>query len=150
MSPRQSFQLACRIVGLVLLCQGIIAALGAVALFFHDPDAARMLPAGVAKTLPPEYVGDLRAAASYVWKHAMEQLLLTGIIPMVLGGYLLRAENIVVRLCYPKADAQRPDPRETGGEPGGDAVQSAPPGRDTATDESRYAPPGYGARAGTA
>ncbi|HAK93850.1 MAG TPA: hypothetical protein DCM87_02270 [Planctomycetes bacterium] len=146
MSPRQLFQLSCKIVGLVLLCQGMLGALTAITLFFHEPDAARMVPAGALGVLPSEQVRELRAVTSYAWTHATEQLFLVGIIPMIVGGYLLRAENIVVRLCYPKTDKEQPSSEMPDPALRGDPNRDAPDAHDTPTDESRYAPPGYGPR----
>jgi hypothetical protein len=142
MTPRQWFQLSTKVVGLFLLCQGILGALTAATLFFHELDVTRLTPPSVIKGLSPDQIQGLQSVASYTWRYGMEQLFLTGIIPIVFGCYLLRAENAVVRLCYP-----RPDQGPPGSEPQVGPPRNTPTGEDTATDEGKYAPPGY--RGGT-
>ena len=94
--------------------------------------------------LRPGFVTQLKESMSYSWKYIIKFLILHGIVPMLMGVYLMRSNNLLVRLCYPldrggSHDSIRDNvkaaeltlPQEASGKE-----------KDQKTD-SQYAPPGY-------
>jgi hypothetical protein len=72
-------------------------------------------------------------------RDALLDLALQGILPTMLGFYLLRSENLVVRLAYPSA--------ARGASPAGSEPVAPLPGTSRAPERSadtdrKYAPPG--------
>lgn len=142
---RDQFELNCKTVGIVLLCVGAYYSLAAVPLFFQrEPDVTRMIPRSMLRGFTQSQIAEFQAATSYNWKYALKTLLLSGIAPMLAGLYLMRSNNLFVRLCYPAGhdtSASRPSIGKPVAE--SDAAQKTPGNADEKKLESKYAPPGY-------
>lgn len=142
---RDRFELNCRTVGLVFFCIGAYYALTAVPLFLQKPaDIKRMVPQSALRVFSEADIAELQAATSYIWKYALKTLLLSGIAPMLAGLYLMRSNNLFVRLCYPAGGAKLPSPPSISkpfAEP--DGAPRTPGNADGKKPESKYAPPGY-------
>lgn len=84
---RKYFELSCKIIGLLLICYGTIV------LFVGAPLVIGTLPG-----LMPQRNGvQWHANLFLVWT-----LLSCGALPVSMGIYLMRSNNLVVRLCYPE------------------------------------------------
>jgi hypothetical protein len=75
MEPRQAFGVAVRVIGLLVSCAALLYFLSAIVQFFV-----------------PHY----RSDAAPAWHY-----LLTGLVALALGAYLLRGARHVVRFAYP-------------------------------------------------
>jgi hypothetical protein len=141
---RDRFELNCKTVGLVFLCIGAYYALTAVPLFFHkEPDVTEIFPRSMFQGLTQSDIADIRAASANLWKYALRTLVLTGIAPMLTGLYLMRSNNLFVRLCYPTRGANlTPPPSISTTVAELDAAPKAG-NADERKPESKYAPPGY-------
>jgi hypothetical protein len=143
---REKFELHCKTVGLVFFCIGAYYVLTSIPLFFQKaPDVARMVPQSA--SMPPlvrSQIAQMRAGMSYIWQYALQVLLISGMAPLLMGIYLMRSNNLFVRLCYP----ERTGPASTGP---GVAKEIVGPGvsakvsrnADDKKSGNPYAPPGY-------
>jgi hypothetical protein len=142
---RERFELHCRTIGLVLFCIGGYNSLTSVSLLVQkEPDVSRMIPQSALKTLGPSNIAEIQAATSYTWKYTLRALLLSGIAPILMGVYLMRSNNLFVRLCYPTVTGSLPSTPRGTDEPAKLNVSPKVPGSaDDKKQSSRYAPPGY-------
>jgi hypothetical protein len=142
---RDRFELNCKTVGLVFFCIGAFYALTAIPLFLRKPaDIKRMVPQSALRVFSEADIAELQAATSYTWKYALKTLLLSGIAPMLTGLYLMRSNNLFVRLCYPiRGGKSAPSPGITTAVAEPDAAPKAAGNSDERKPESKYAPPGY-------
>jgi hypothetical protein len=143
---REKFELHCKTVGLVAFCFGAFYVLTSIPLFFQKaPDVTRMVPQSA--LMPPlvrSELAQMQAGMSYIWKHALQVLLISGIAPLLMGIYLMRSNNLFVRLCYPERSGQAAPisivPNEAQAP---DVSVKVPRNADDKKTGSRYAPPGY-------
>lgn len=111
--------------------------------FFVEPDWTRFLALPGAENQQAEHVvSQLYRTGPHAWRFVLLDLLLQGVVPALLGLYLMRSDNLAVRFCYPR----RPD-AQTAGIPDASSADSPAEPESRAelpsSGESRYAPPGY-------
>ena len=138
---RDKFELACKIIGLIFFCIGAVYALSTIPMFFQKaPDVSQLYP-DLSQVLNQSEINDMQKSASYIWGYALRTIIFFGIIPMLLGFYLMKSNNLFVKLCYPFEKRnipvmQTPDiqldvkPKESQ-----EKVEKP--------SENKYAPPGY-------
>ncbi len=142
---RERFELHCKTIGLIIFCAGVYSSLSSLPLFLQKaPDITKMIPPSSLKTLARPDIAGLQAITSYTWRYALMTLVLSGIVPILMGVYLMRSNNLFVHLCYPTPTGSPPPTVSTTNEA---ATRNVPPkARGSASDKelrSRYAPPGY-------
>jgi hypothetical protein len=142
---RERFELHSKTVGLVVFCIGAYNSLSSGVLFLQgEPDVTKMMPSSTLKLLPRSDVAALQTSTSYVRKYALKALLLSGIAPLLLGFYLMRSNNLFVRLCYPAISGNPPSAPSGPDGPVKRNVSAKVAGSpDDRKPDSRYAPPGY-------
>ena len=142
---REKFELHCKTIGLAIFCIGVYNSLSSVSLSLQkEPDVTKMIPQSVLKTLGRPDIADAQASASYMRKYTLKTILLAGIAPILMGVYLMRSNNLFVRLCYPTASGSPSSASSGIGKPA--ELDVSPNARGSADDKkqsSRYAPPGY-------
>ena len=77
----------------------------------------------------------------FKWQYALKMLILSGIVPIVMGWYLMRSNNLFVRFCYP---ATLPTNKDSGQDI--DLNVSDKKEHNVIDEEDpdgKYAPPGY-------
>ena len=142
---RDKFELCCKVIGLVSFCVGIYVSLSAIPMFFQkEPDLTKFLPQSVVGRLSTSDLAGMKASASYLWQYALKRLAFHGIVPALIGLYLMRSGNVFVRLCYPMTGHRR---LQAGREQSEDIEFKAPrqkaAGNTGQSQDTKYAPPGY-------
>jgi hypothetical protein len=141
---REKFELCTKVFGLILFCLGSLAVVYAVLLLLHRPflhssDFLGDSPHG--KQLQDQMAVVMSRANARIAVH----ILLSGVVPVGLGIYLMRSNNAFVRRCYPQREvALRPE--SISAPPPADASLSESAGGEQGTKtrpDARYAPPGY-------
>lgn len=140
---RERFELYVKVVGLVVFCWGLITSLHAIPLLLHPLDADVLLPTEALKGDPylRQMRDDFQAGLSRTFAWMVVHLVVSGIMPMLFGIFLMRWGRLVVRFCYPQADTgKHPNPEPVNLKLGGADETAA--GAPVLTD-AWYAPPGY-------
>lgn len=151
---RETFQLCSKVVGLILIVTGILLSLGQVPRFLHPPEWAGWPGTSLSPFLPvsesgqkvidvqKQWIEDISRTA---WRRAALDLCLQGIVPILLGLYLLRSGDFFVRLAYPAGDLTAPGSEDRPARsppespPGTPPPFPSPPEKPT---DRKYAPPG--------
>ena len=139
---REKFELCCKVLGLVFFCIGIYYSLSSVPLYFQKaPDVTRLLPQSALGGLSTSQIAEMNASFSYMWRYAVKQLVLLGIVPILMGWYLMRSNNLFVNYCYPgttpTTSKQEADPPQL------TVVEEAIPEQPEPKGDERFAPPEY-------
>ncbi|MBN2684532.1 MAG: hypothetical protein JXR40_04590 [Pontiellaceae bacterium] len=101
---REKFTLWCRVIGMILACHSSITILTAVPMFFTKPDVGKLLPS--ASILGDTAIlNQLTQSANYMWGHMLLTVVLTGIVPLCLGIYMMKSGRFFINLCYPSNGA---------------------------------------------
>jgi hypothetical protein len=139
---KEKFELYCKVVGLIFFCIGFYYCLGSIPLFFQKaPDVTKFVPQSTLKMLSNTNIAEMKALASYVWQYALTMLILSGIVPIVMGWYLMRSNNVFVRFCYPTTPPTNKDSsQDIDLNVSNNKEQSTTDGEDP---DGKYAPPGY-------
>lgn len=139
---KEKFELYCKVVGLIFFCVGFYYCLSSIPLFFQKaPDVTNILPQSFLKPLSNSDIAEIKASASYIWQYALKTLILSGIVPIVMGWYLMRSNNLFVRFCYPTTPLTNKDSGQdidlnVSNKKEHNVVDEEDP-------DSKYAPPGY-------
>ena len=139
---REKFELYCKVVGLIFFCVGIYCSLNSIPLFFQKaPDATKIFPQSTLKMLSNSDIAEMKAGVSYMWQYALKILILSGIVPILMGWYLMRSNNVFVRFCYPTTPLTNKDsPQDIDLNVSNKKEHNV---ADKEDPESKYAPPGY-------
>lgn len=136
---REKFELACKIVGLVLFVSSIFVLFSGL-LFIIGYDTIETTPPSTRALMTQSQIVELQNMSNSFRNVSCLIISLGGILGMLLGFYLMKSNNLFIKLCYP-IDKQN--------------ISVAPPGiqLDVKTNESqtelkessvdKYAPPGY-------
>lgn len=142
---REKFELCVKVVGLALLSLGILLMLNAILLFFFNP--FHNIPSSLLSSSPlPRQFQD--QMADEMWNTRVRTtiyVLLSGIVQAAMGAYLMRSDNLIIRLCYPRSNGGM-QPVVASGSLSADRALSDPPGQAQGPGshpETQYAPPGY-------
>jgi hypothetical protein len=143
---RERFELAVKIVGLVLVCGGILLTVGAVFRLLLEPDWSSYVEAGLPESVRDSaapWVARLEEAWSAGWKRILADMAVQGVLPIALGLYLLCSGRLAVQWAYPNDGAKaRGAPSGTLGRGDSGPPSPAPADPSSEADERRYAPPG--------
>lgn len=142
---REKFELCVKVVGLVLLSLGILVVVNAILIFFLNPfrDFSSSMLSG--SPLAQQFQDQV---ARELWNARIRTTVFTslsGIATVMIGVYLMRSNNLIVRLCYPPMDGSM-QPGTASGPSQVDMTLSGAPAQEqgrTNPPETRYAPPGY-------
>ena len=150
---RDSFELTCKILGLVLVCGGILVAVNIIPRFFDDyPDEFPFPSENMAQVWNllaqnekfRQLSENARAAAL---RHNLLALACMGLLPVALGVYLMKPNNVFLRLCYPvtaRPDAALPAISVPENDDSDEGQRGAGnPERSPEEADVKYAPPGY-------
>ena len=137
---RERFTLACRIIGLVIFCFGLLTILAALPMLFMRPDVSRVMvaPEWMAETgLWKQTVEAAEQSGKYWWAWALLAMGVSGVIPLCLGLYLMMSGRLIINLCYPE---QRTVPEDR------PLVEDPKPTSKSVAkeDDRRFMPPGTG------
>ncbi|NLH40991.1 MAG: hypothetical protein GX448_04050 [Planctomycetes bacterium] len=143
---RERFELCTKVIGLLLLCGVVVLTFTAIVTFLHRPDYGTSQLQGV--MMPHPLGSQLQTKAQLVTSHCYGWFLVHMLVLAVglgaLGVYLMRSDNLAVRLCYP--DTNSGSRAETLSHAQIGSPLAAKPEERKATEnrsDSRYAPPGY-------
>lgn len=114
-----------------------------VLLVHRQPDVRKMLPSEALKRLTEFDFSQMQSAAAYPRRYALKTLLLSGIAPLAMGLYLMRSNNLFVRLCYPKLGGGTSLTSDHAAPPIGLSTNPGSTETDDKKSDNRYAPPGY-------
>ncbi|MHC4744818.1 MAG: hypothetical protein ACYS8Z_23130 [Planctomycetota bacterium] len=139
---RERFVLACRIVGLVVFCAGLLYTAMSLRMFVDRYDITRAMPPDALRDINRltggNFEKDVRHAQDYTWQWICVSFLVGSVAPLALGLYLMKSGRIFIKLCYPdeKAATARPlrAPPQTEA-PEETKLPQSP-------DDSKYMPPG--------
>jgi hypothetical protein len=149
---KQKFQLASKIVGLVLFSWGLVYSLSAIPMFLGTDRALDQYTESMKRMdlqfpgISPEETRQIKQQTSRVLNQASEatkqslipimiSLACVGLIPAGLGLYLMKHDNLLVRYAFPHSEAI-PPPISSADR------KSSQPRREEHPDQ-KYAPPGY-------
>jgi len=137
---REKFELACKIIGLVLFCGSILVLLSGIAIFVTLSDDV-MLPQSSRALLTQSQIDELQNMSSSMRNMYSTIVIFFGIMAMLLGIYLMKSNNLFVKLCYPsKSENVSEIPS---GEIQVKTNAEQPQKQSEAISENKYAPPGY-------
>lgn len=105
-SNKGRFELASKIIGLVLVVIGIYQAFDAISLWLSLGDQSDLYRQ---MGIPNEYLGIAKqfdGAMNIVFKDLAMKLLLYSIFPIILGSYLMMPNNVFCRFTYPEREYQ--------------------------------------------
>lgn len=141
---REKFELCCKVVGLAVFCYGFYYSLSSIPLFFQgEPDVSKMYGEELLQKIHPGLVNQLKESMAYTWKYILKLLILHGIVPMLMGIYLMRSNNLFVRLCYPLAGSSPKSPQNDDKSTELTLSKETSKKRNEETSDSQFAPPGY-------
>lgn len=145
---RDIFQLICKVVGLGFVCGGFVMAVNTIPLLFTEyPGDARLQqlwgPMWAALQQNEEFRQAMQSARVDSWRYPLISLVCKAILPALLGIYLMRSNNVFVRLCYPTRSAPRATPDRTSG--AGEASRPLEGESEVDSEDSdlKFAPPAY-------
>jgi len=134
---RGKFELASKIIGLVFWGLGFITLVFAILVFILKPDALRILPESARAIYSQTEIKELRSAGSYIMNRYVIIAAMMSVFEVFFGVYLMKSNNIFVKLCYPFEDQIMPSPTpDIQLDIKSSEVQTKP-------SEDKYAPPGY-------
>jgi hypothetical protein len=147
---REKFELCVKVVGLLFLCSGVLVVLGAILLFFcnfftDDAYLASTLSDNAFSQQFQEQLAHRKNSMLHVRTWAAVYCSLLGAFTAALGVYLMRSNNLIVRLCYPRTDG-RVQPGAASRPQAVDVTVSSTTGKGQEMKnraDTRYAPPGY-------
>jgi hypothetical protein len=102
---RERFVLCSRVIGLCLVCGGVLLAAGQLPRFFMEPDWSELYPdisgtSSLWNEMAPQLRKHVTKSGHYFWRFALSDMIVQGILPVLLGLYLMRSNNVFVRNCY--------------------------------------------------
>ncbi|MBN2702979.1 MAG: hypothetical protein JXR23_02110 [Pontiellaceae bacterium] len=130
---REKFTLWCRVIGMILACHSSITILTAVPMFFTKPDVGKLLP--FASILGDSAIFKLTQSANYMWGQMLLTVVLTGIVPLCLGIYMMKSGRFFINLCYPSNGVAQGN-ASAAGDPTLDL-----PSKEAQNDDRRWMPP---------
>lgn len=141
---REKFELCAKVVGLVLLSLGILGVLIAVLLFLFYPHimpSSHLLSGSINRQVQDDLDSEMWKVR--IWTTVF--LVLVGILEAAMGAYLMRSDNRIVRLCYPRKSGEMQPSMASGSLSIDRAPSNAPVEAQGARNrrETQYAPPGY-------
>jgi hypothetical protein len=139
---REKFELCSKVLGLAVFCYGVIYSLSMIPTYFHQPRADTLVPPSMLNTVAgQQFASYMNEAMPRLFAWITVQLFLQGIVPALLGLYLMRSNNLFVRLCYPNTPS--PHIASTGSDIQLHTSSEASAQRKESKSDDRYAPPGY-------
>jgi predicted membrane protein len=138
---REKFELSCKIIGLVVFCFGVIYFLIALGFFLIRLDAMQLLPQSARALYSESQVAEVRATASYLGVYVIKLLIFWGVLFVLVGIYLMKSNNLFVKLCYPKKSKNISEFTPDEIQPETNIKQ--PQKEAETSSENKYAPPGY-------
>ena len=134
---QSTFELVSKSIGLVVVVAGLVI-------------GARILPEvifvqrpyfGTIPSEQAEAMSRLFGSPGESRSRAIVALLFQGLLPVLLGMYLLRSDNYFVRLAYPNRREDQSETQHTAVTPSKPRQEAT--GADTPKSDAKYAPPGY-------
>ncbi len=111
---RERFELACKILGMMFICAGIMSSLSHLNGAFFAPDVSvDMKPVldslgqqfnSMPNQMAEAYKKTMKASHSSIVRFQYTSALFYCIVPLAMGLMLMRSNNIFVRLAYPNAE----------------------------------------------
>jgi hypothetical protein len=105
---REKFELACKIVGLALYVSSILVLFSGIAIFIILLDTAKTIPHSTQALMTQTQIAELRDMSSSMRNMYTFIVLFFGIIEMLLGIYLMKSNNLFIKLCYPFENKNTP------------------------------------------
>jgi hypothetical protein len=138
---REKFELACKIIGLVLFCSSIFVLLSGIAIFVKLLDVTETIPQSSKALLTQSQIAELQNISSSMRIMYSTIVIFFGIMAMLLGIYLMKSNNLFVKLCYPARSKNVPEIPSEDIQVKINAKQ--PQKGPEVISENKYAPPGY-------
>ena len=138
---REKFELACKIIGLVLFVSSIFVLFSGIAIFITLSDTAKTIPQSTQALMTQTQIAELRDMSSSMRNMYTFIVLFFGIIEMLLGIYLMKSNNLFIKLCYPFENKNIPVIPPSDIQFDIKARESQQESKESSGD--KYAPPGY-------
>jgi len=97
---RDKFELACKIIGLLFFVSGIFVILSGIIVFLFIGNIYTIPPSDKA-LMTQSQIAELQDITNSTRDRYALVFLFAGILEMILGFYLMKSENIFLKLCYP-------------------------------------------------
>jgi c-di-AMP phosphodiesterase-like protein len=137
---REKFELACKIIGLMFFCTSIFVLLAAIA-FFITITYIPEIPQSTMKLLTQSQITELQDMSNSMRNMYSLTITFFGIIEMLLGLYLMKSNNLFVKLCYPARSGS--SNHDSFNDIKLDTKAEETHKHTKETSEKKYAPPGY-------
>ena len=138
---REKFELASKIIGLVFWGLGFVAFVSAVLIFILKPDVIQMLPESARAVYNQQQIRELREINSQVVNRTIIIAAMIGVVQILLGVYLMKSNNLFVKICYPFENQNIPVTPSPDIRLGVKSNESQTEPKKSSGD--KYAPPGY-------
>ena len=137
---REKFELACKIIGLLFFVAGIFALFAGLA-FFLLYNALDKIPQSSMAIMSQSQIAELQDISDSMRNTYALMFLFGGIVEILLGFYLMKSNNLFIKLCYPFRNQNVSEIRASDIQLNVKSDQSKPESKKPSGD--KYAPPGY-------
>ena len=139
---RDKFELYSKALGLALVCYGVLVSLSMIPVYFDQPTAEMFFSESMLNTpLAQEAVEEFNKVFPHTITWISIHMFLQGILPALLGWYMMQSNNFFVRYCYPEKSASDSSIDYADVQLG--LNKEATDQQQASQNDERFAPPGY-------